>query len=343
MRRAPSAPAVTAVVVRCLVSLGSAARATRGLCFAAGNRPDYAAARAVRMRPLRVRGGGSRGVGLGAPDSAAPTTTFSIETTPKLSSGIETHRAFLPPGTPVYVAAIPGTSLTDTAELCRRLGSEGLDPVPHLAARALRDDHDLETWLETMRGSGVNHVLLLAGDNEAPAGIFASSLDVLLTGLLQKHGISQVDVVAHPEGSPRMPDPVAELLRKVVWAQEHHMRMDIVTQVCFDVNAVSTLCKQLRKAGAQNCIRVGLPGLATPATLLKYAAMCGVGPSISILKNNPSLVLGLTRNNDPGPLLDKLTAVVAADAEGHGHVSAHFFSFGNLERTARWATQRFPI
>lgn len=112
MRRAPSAPAVTAVVVRCLVSLGSAARATRGLCFAAGNRPDYAAARAVRMRPLRVRGGGSRGVGLGAPDSAAPTTTFSIETTPKLSSGIETHRAFLPPGTPVYVAAIPGTSLT---------------------------------------------------------------------------------------------------------------------------------------------------------------------------------------------------------------------------------------
>jgi len=31
-------------------------------------------------------------------------------------------------------------------------------------------------------------------------------------------------------------------------------------------------------------------GLATPATLLKYAAICGVGPSLNILKTSPSLV-----------------------------------------------------
>ena len=79
--------------------------------------------------------------------------------------------------------------------------------MPHLAARALLDTQELEMWLETMRSSGVNHVLLLAGDNDEPAGIFSSSLDVLLTGLLQKHGIQQVDVVAHPEGSSRMRDP----------------------------------------------------------------------------------------------------------------------------------------
>jgi len=319
------------MVMRCLVSL-SHRTTSRGLSFAGAH---------------RLRGGAGRSLTEAyhahPAASSALMATFSIETTPKLSSRIETHCAILPPGTPVYVAAIPGTPLKDTAALCKRLGSEGFDPVPHLAARALLDTQELETWLETMRSSGVNHVLLLAGDNDEPAGIFSSSLDVLLTGLLQKHGIQQVDVVAHPEGSSRMRDPVAEVLRKVSWAQEHDIRMDIVTQVCFDVNAVSTLCRQLRKVGVINCIRVGLPGLATPATLLKYAAMCGVGPSISILKNNPALVLGLTRNNDPGPLLEELTAVVTADAAAHGQVGVHFFSFGSLERTALWATQRFGV
>jgi hypothetical protein len=40
-------------------------------------------------------------------------------------------------------------------------------------------------------GAGVRHVLLLAGDNETPAGIYASSLDVLSSGLLQHYGITQ--------------------------------------------------------------------------------------------------------------------------------------------------------
>jgi len=59
------------------------------------------------------------------PASSALMATFSIETTPKLSSRIETHCAILPPGTPVYVAAIPGTALKVYGPLfprvCRRV------------------------------------------------------------------------------------------------------------------------------------------------------------------------------------------------------------------------------
>jgi len=42
-------------------------------------------------------------------------------------------------------------------------------------------------------------------------------------------------------------------------------------------------------------------------------------------------------------VLEKLTSVVTADAAAHGQVGVHFFSFGSLERTALWATQRFGV
>ncbi len=66
----------------------------------------------------RVRGGAPpvRSMGMdatGTEDAAAAAGAammreFSIETTTGLSTRVEDHRALLPLGTPVYVAAIPG-------------------------------------------------------------------------------------------------------------------------------------------------------------------------------------------------------------------------------------------
>ena len=314
----------------------------RRMCFIAESHANFGEVQIFRRS---VQGGSGRNMSLGALSAAMIMQSFSIETTPKLSSRIEKHSAFMPPGTPVYVAAIPGTAFEDAAELCTRLSSEGLLPVPHLAARAMRDRQELDAWLENMRSSGVQRVLLLAGDTGTPAGDFSSSLDVLRTGRLQAYGISQVDIVAHPEGSPHIKDALAEVFKKVNWAQEHNVSMQIVTQVCFDIGAISALCRKLRAGGAQNRIRVGLPGLASAETLLRYAKMCGVGPSLNLLKANASFVLGPAGfggigGNNPAPLLQRLSDAVAADPQGHGDVSAHFFSFGSLQRTAIWAAEQ---
>jgi methylenetetrahydrofolate reductase (NADPH) len=321
-----------AVVVRCLCSLAPATQSpsTRS-SFASGAAP-------ARGAPV-----GAHPPSLGASSGAAAAAImrdFSIETTPKLAARIENHRALLPPGTTVYVAAIPGTALQDVAALCKRLVAEGLEPVPHLAARAMRDAQHLKLWLSEMQESGVHHVLLLAGDTETPAGKYTSSLDILCSDLLPHYGITHVDIVAHPEGSLHMADPVAEVLKKVTFARLHNISMDIVTQVCFDVKRISELCRQLRAAGVDTRIRIGVCGLATPATLLKYAAICGVGPSLNILRTSPSLVLGLTQNQGPAPLLDSLALAVSQDPGGHGLVSAHFFSFGSFQQTCSWATQK---
>ena len=321
--------AVPACWVRCVLALAPQRCFTPTFSYRAELHPHG---------PGSLRGAHAAGTSIRA--RAEALRVFSIETTPKLSANVAQHCALMPPGTPVFVAALPGAALADMAKLCARLHAEGMVPVPHMTARSLRDSQDLDSWLTTMRDCGVQRVLLLAGDNATPAGTFACSMDVLRTGQLQAHGIRHVDVVAHPEGSPHMPDPMAELMPKLAWGRQNGIEMHVVTQVCFDVGAVSRLCRELRAAGVHNCIRVGLPGLASAATLLKYAAICGVGPSLNILKTKPALVLGLTKNNDPGPLLDQLSRAWAEDPEGHGEVSLHFFSFGSLNQTALWASER---
>ena len=97
-------------MVRCLASVaffpGPAIRAVpqrRGSSLA-GRLPLCRFSAASRGSPVGV-GAGS----LATASGAMVMGSFSIETTPKLSSRIEKHSAVLPPGTPVYVAAIPGT------------------------------------------------------------------------------------------------------------------------------------------------------------------------------------------------------------------------------------------
>ena len=50
--------------------------------------------------------------------------------------------------------------------------------------------------------AGVDEVLIIGGGVDQPVGAFDNSLQVLETGLLQKHGIRRVGVAGHPEGSP---------------------------------------------------------------------------------------------------------------------------------------------
>ena len=119
-----------AVVVRCLCSLAPATQSpsTRS-SFASGAapargapeggaHPPFALASSFghqrTPRPLcRMEGGApeARSMSMGASSAAAAAAMmrdFSIETTPTLAARIEDHRALLPPGTTVYVAAIPG-------------------------------------------------------------------------------------------------------------------------------------------------------------------------------------------------------------------------------------------
>jgi methylenetetrahydrofolate reductase (NADPH) len=109
----------------------------------------------------------------------------------------------------------------------------------------------------------------------------------------------------------------------------------IVTQFCFDATAMLKWIARLRDFGIEHPVRVGLAGPTSLATLLRYAQRCGVRASAQGLARQAGLVRQLFALSAPDALVRKLGD---ARAERHlGEIAPHFFSFGGLARTARWA------
>ena len=69
---------------------------------------------------------------------------WSIEVTPTGATKIESFRDCLAPGTTVNVTFLPGTDPGDTIAVAERLHNDGMRPVPHLAARSLRNADQLD-------------------------------------------------------------------------------------------------------------------------------------------------------------------------------------------------------
>ena len=132
---------------------------------------------------------------------------FTAETTPFSAAKVDDFREILRPATTVFITFLPGSDFEDTIAIATRLKKEGLNPVPHLAARSIPDAAFLDEGLRRLRGEAdIDEVLTIAGAVDQPLGAFSDSMQVLETGLLDKHGIKKVGVAGHPEGSPDMSD-----------------------------------------------------------------------------------------------------------------------------------------
>ena len=78
----------------------------------------------------------------------AAAANWSIEVTPTGATKIESFRDCLNEGTTVNVTFLPGTDPADTIAVCERLHNDGMKPVPHLAARSLRNADQLDELLD---------------------------------------------------------------------------------------------------------------------------------------------------------------------------------------------------
>ena len=126
----------------------------------------------------------------------------SIEVMPRTAAKIESFRDLLPAGTRVYVAHIEGTPIDEMVATARRLTDEGFAAMPHVPARIIPDRATLETWLKRYREeAGASQALVLAGGVATVAGAFASSIDLLQTGLFDELGYTRLHVAGHPEGN----------------------------------------------------------------------------------------------------------------------------------------------
>jgi methylenetetrahydrofolate reductase (NADPH) len=256
----------------------------------------------------------------------------SLELSTRDPAEIDACAGLLEPGTSVYISLPPGQTYHGTVALAARLARVGLRPVPHVAARRIASREALDDYLARAAGeAAVSGALVIAGDSERASGPFDSSLALLETDLFQRHGIARIGVAGYPEGHPRIAAAALEsaLAAKRAYARRAGIELGVVTQFCFEADAILAWAARARQHGLP--VRVGLAGPASLPRLLRFAAMCGIGNSVRVLKARPRAISRLMVEAGPEVALRDLARRAAPPLAG-----IHLFCFGGLVRTARW-------
>jgi methylenetetrahydrofolate reductase (NADPH) len=264
---------------------------------------------------------------------------YSIEVTTHSRGAVDACRAHLAPGTQVYIAFVPGETHHAVAATAARLRAAGFVPVPHVTARSIAGFTPLDDFLGRLAGeAGVTSALVVAGDLEQPAGPYHSSLELLQTGLFQRHGIRRIGLACYPEAHRRIDAEALEqaLLAKLELARGAGMAAWLVTQFCFESAPILRLLGRLRALGIGEPLRVGLAGPADRRTLWKYALHCGIGNSIRALGTRVDAVANLLARRTPDAIVREL-AVSQRQDPGLGIEGIHIFTFGGVASAATWA------
>ncbi len=264
---------------------------------------------------------------------------FSTEVTPGSANKIDSFRDYLREGTTVYITFLPGSDFLDTVKVAKRLREEGLEPVPHFAARSIANKTALNDYLSRAVGeAGVDHVLCIAGAVDSPVGEFRDSMQILDTGLFDQHGIRQIAVAGHPEGSPDMSNEaiMTALDWKNAYSRTTDAKMYLVTQFVFESRPIMRWDQHLQQEGNTLPIRIGIPGLATLKTLLMHAKACGIGPSMKYLTRQAKNITKLMTINTPDVLIREL-AIHSDSSRNSGIVGIHMYPLGGLRRSAIWS------
>lgn len=265
----------------------------------------------------------------------------SIEATPRQVIDAGGLHSLFPRGTSVYLTDVGGP-FGEMAVAARRLAAAGFRPVPHFAARRIASRTELLSRLEVLTGeSGVDDVMVIAGSVDRPAGPYACSMDVLRTGLFEAHKIRRIGIAGHPEGSPDIPmGAVAQAVaEKNAYDQTSTAELRIVTQFGFDASRYIAWAGALAEQGNRLPIHVGVAGPAKIATLLRYAAICGVGASVDFLKRRGSSLVALATSYSPEAVVGPMEDYVASRPNGPIR-QIHVFPFGGLRASSEWLAKR---
>jgi len=187
---------------------------------------------------------------------------------------------------------------------------------------------------------------VLGGGADKPMGDLSEAMQILESGLLQKYNFSRIGVAAHPEGHPDVKEDVMEdvLLRKAEWAHANGIDLYYETQFCFEPEPIirwekdvrGKLIKRLGTSAKIPQLHLGVAGPAKIANLIKFATMSGVGPSIRFVKKYTKNVFMLAATSAPDHLVTGIAAHQNEDPECLVR-KLHFYTFGGLAPTLRWA------
>lgn len=248
--------------------------------------------------------------------------------------------ARLPRGARVHVTALATEPTADRVATASELVTHGLTPVAHLSARRIAGADELEDTVRSLAHAAASRaVFVVGGDPRTPAGPYASALDLIESGVLERHGVREAGIGGYPEGHPDIPDDVLweALSAKTEALADRGISASITSQVSFDAAAVLAWIARVREHGIYTPIRVGVPGPMGVARLLSFARRMGIASTAGLARKYGAQLGGMLGTAGPDDFLD---ALVAGLDPAHGEVSAHLFTFGGLGATLDWLEAR---
>jgi methylenetetrahydrofolate reductase (NADPH) len=266
---------------------------------------------------------------------------MSVEITPKQIDKLGLLQERLPVGASVFIALIDPADVPGQISAAKALSRAGLVPVPHVPARFVRDEADLDARMRAFSDSGVTACLVLGGGAPTPIGKFDAAIQLMRTGAFQRHGVTRIGIAGHPEGNPDITKIhgeaalMAALREKQAWLKDNGVQGFIATQFLFEAGPVAYWASELRSHGIDLPIHVGVPGPATIKTLVKYAAMCGVGNSARFIRKQALNITKLLTINTPDEFIEQL-AILHFDRPELGIAAPHVYPFGGFDKLFDW-------
>ena len=262
---------------------------------------------------------------------------FSLEMTGKDVPKLEEARRLIPAGTRINVTFLGNEDLPMRLAAAQAVRRFGFVPVPHISARRLRSQAELEVFLAALHSGGTSDSVFVVGGDPAQAhGPYPEALSVIRSGLLQQYGVRDIGITGYPEGHPGIPAPAlwSAIEGKATALAEQDVPGSVITQFGFDVDPVLAWVEQLRARGVTLPVRIGVPGPAGIKRLMSYAARFGVGTSASVARKYGFSITNLMGTTGPGKFIHALGE--RYDAERHGELRLHFYTFGGLRATSEW-------
>lgn len=269
---------------------------------------------------------------------------YSLEITGKAIAEIQAAKVCIAAGTPINIAFLGNEGHDQRINAARVIRSCGFEPVPIISSRRLQSQEDLDYLVSNLVGAASpSRFILVGGDPSSPAGPYRDSLALLQSGILERHSIRNVGIVAYPEGHPKI--ETSALWQALKWKTEFlrdvGCAVEITTQFGFDASAVIIWLRQLRDLGIMSAVRVGVPGPTDVARLLRFAKQFGVVASASIARRYGLSLTNLLQPVRPDRFWDQLADGINAYALGE--VLYHLYPFGGVEEGVRWMSERLPV
>lgn len=241
----------------------------------------------------------------------------------------------LPPRAEVSVTCSPIKGIEETQRITMELLGKGFVPIPHLAARMVRDERHTQELAHWLKSNNLNKVFLVGGDAEEP-GAYPDAVQFLDALLNQDHGLQTVGVTAYPDGHSFIADEAltSALFKKQELLSAAGVEGYCSTQMCFDPDIIARWLQDQRQQGLTMPVHLGIAGVVDKARLMRMGIRLGIGQSLGFLrKNRTALVKMMTSTSyDPSDLLLPLSN----DMVDRGVEGLHVFTFNQVEASESW-------